>query len=189
MAKRIAFLESKGLTQAEISEAVARTTTTVAGTLSNDSGAIVGGASVAPLPPAPDYRVGYAPAPPQRDWRDYTLALIGAIGFGVGAFHLFQVISSCFDQQTVDSCRKHGQNYVLPNLSWPESAEQKQDRERLESQISSISTALEQATKSIQDQTEKLQQVMDSNTQEQEKNAQEVRFVRDELEGLKQNLP
>ncbi|KAJ3342255.1 peroxisomal membrane protein pex14 [Entophlyctis luteolus] len=169
MAKRIAFLESKGLTQAEINEAIAKTsysaTTTATTSLSPATG---------PPPPVPDYpspvQYAYAqpqpPAAPQRDWRDYTLGLIGAVGFAYGAFHIFQ-------------------NYIVPNLSWPESPAQKEERQRLES----ISVALAEATKLIQDQNAKLQEVMDANALEQERNAEEVRQMRDDLDSLKKDLP
>ncbi|KAI9353864.1 peroxisomal membrane anchor protein conserved region-domain-containing protein [Obelidium mucronatum] len=157
--KRIAFLESKGLTSDEINEAIKRA---------------AAGSDVAPdLPPRPVYpypqqqqqQQGY-----QRDWRDYSLGLIGLLGFGYGVYHL-------------------AQTYIVPNISWPGSAQHKEEQERLETQISSISTALELATKTIQEQTQKLQIVLDTSVAEQERNAEDVRLMRDELESLKDLLP
>ncbi|KAJ3288315.1 peroxisomal membrane protein pex14 [Rhizoclosmatium sp. JEL0117] len=172
LAKRISFLESKGLTSAEIEAALKEASSSSM-------------ASFEPsLPPRPNQlqlelaqsssSVSQSAISQQqkqpRDWRDLLLAVIGAAGFGVGAWHL-------------------ATTYILPNLSWPVSQQHKEEQEKLNSSIAAISSALESATKQIQDQTEKLQSVLDASVLEQERSAEEVRLLREELESLKDSLP
>ncbi|KAI8607756.1 peroxisomal membrane anchor protein conserved region-domain-containing protein [Chytriomyces sp. MP71] len=173
LAKRIAFLESKGLSQAEIDAAMSEAE---AGSGSDGGGPGSAVATAPPLPPLPpsSYRGYYPPAGQQqlyqRDWRDYTLGTIGALGFGYGIFHLFQ-------------------NYILPNISWPISAKERETQERLDKQMADITAALGAATTTIQQQSEQMKQAMNQSLLEQEKNADEVHTIREELEALKGLLP
>ncbi|KAJ3076618.1 hypothetical protein HDU98_001627 [Podochytrium sp. JEL0797] len=146
LAKRVAFLESKGVSGDEIKAAMQRV------------GA--GPSSAPPLPPLP---IQYQQVQPQRDWRDVSLALIGAAGFGFGVWHL-------------------AQTYILPHIEWP-------FKNALEDQITEISTALASATATIQSQTEALQQLLESTKQDQERSAEEIRVVREDLDSLKDMLP
>ncbi|KAJ3403350.1 hypothetical protein CcCBS67573_g06767 [Chytriomyces confervae] len=164
VSKRVAFLESKGLTAAEIDAALRQTTATA------DS------ASPPPLPPPLPNSPTLPQTPPNSitpytsDWRDYVIGSIGLMGFGFAAFHLLQ-------------------NYVLPSLSWPNFGQQKESQERMETQLSAVATALEQATKTIQQQSEKLKDLLDQSVLEQERSAEEVRGIREEIETLKAILP
>ncbi|KAI8838188.1 peroxisomal membrane anchor protein conserved region-domain-containing protein [Chytriomyces cf. hyalinus JEL632] len=162
VSKRVAFLESKGLTAAEIDAALRQTTATA------DSAS----PSPPPLPsaPSPQPSPSNSITPYTSDWRDYVIGSIGLMGFGFAAFHLLQ-------------------NYVLPSLSWPNFGQQKESQERMETQLSAVATALEQATKTIQQQSEKLKDLLDQSVLEQERSAEEVRGIREEIEGLKAILP
>ncbi|KAJ3244864.1 peroxisomal membrane protein pex14 [Chytriomyces hyalinus] len=161
VSKRVAFLESKGLTAAEIDAALRQTTATAD--------------SASPPPPLRN-----SPTPPQTpsnsitaytsDWRDDVIGSIKLMGFGFVAFHLLQ-------------------NYVLPSLSWPNFGQQKESQQRMETQLSAVATALEQATKTIQQQSEKLKDLLDQSVLEQERSAEEVRGIREEIEALKAILP
>jgi peroxin-14 len=87
LAKKIAFLESKGMTSEEIEEAMARvngksaavtTTTTTAGPVAYPAG-------VMQAPPVPA-RASY-------DWRDVFIATVMAGSVGYGVWHLAKVRS------------------------------------------------------------------------------------------------
>ncbi|KAJ3240835.1 peroxisomal membrane protein pex14 [Chytriomyces hyalinus] len=77
LAKRVAFLESKGLTAAEIDVALRQTATTASRPADTPP----------PLPTTPPPQM---PAAYKPDWRDYVIGTIGLVGFGYGAFHLIQ---------------------------------------------------------------------------------------------------
>ncbi len=76
LAKRISFLESKGLSSEEIKQALA----TQAG---------------APPVPPPNYPSGLVVSTQHRPdpwgWKDYTIGLVGLAGTGYGLFQLFHV--------------------------------------------------------------------------------------------------
>jgi peroxin-14 len=93
LAKKVSFLESKGMTSEEIEEAMARvngkssgtTTTTTATNIPQNGGMIVQqqpGMVMAPppLPPRPSY-----------DWRDIFIAAVLAGGVGYGVWTLAKV--------------------------------------------------------------------------------------------------
>lgn len=76
LAKRIAFLESKGLSQSEIQEALAK---------------VNGNAPTAEI-----HNIPIVNAHPQQiaqpyDWKDYTLALASIVGLGYAGTVFFQV--------------------------------------------------------------------------------------------------
>lgn len=75
LAKRIGFLESKGLTQNEIQAALAESQESASTNI-----------SIAPLVPA-----RMSVLKPERDWKDLTLAIIGASATTYGIFMLAHV--------------------------------------------------------------------------------------------------
>ncbi|KAJ3221589.1 peroxisomal membrane protein pex14 [Chytriomyces hyalinus] len=158
IARRVAFLESKGVTAAEIDAALRQTATTDPAT------------QPPPLPSTASPQPLHSITPYKSDWRDHVIRSIGLMGFGFAAFHLLQ-------------------NYVLPSLSWPNFGQQKETQERMESQLSAVSKALEHATKAIQVQSDKLKDLLDQSLLEQERSAEEVRGIREEIEALKEILP
>ncbi|KAI8320278.1 hypothetical protein GQ54DRAFT_312802 [Martensiomyces pterosporus] len=101
LAKKISFLETKGLTNAEIEDALARAKSQPpsAASASSTQGSAASEqqqstAATGPATPAPVY--GYAqqmapPAPPPRphlDWKDYFIAAVVAGGLGYGLYIL-----------------------------------------------------------------------------------------------------
>jgi len=110
LGKKIAFLESKGLSSEEIQEAISRTSSNT--TSSNSTPSVkttnshsnhVATVSPPPLPPAPYpyqmYPPGvivspplpHPPSPRQYDWRDYVLGVLAIGGGSYGAYRAFKV--------------------------------------------------------------------------------------------------
>ena len=86
LAKRLAFLESKGLTQEEITEVLNRLNNPQPATSNNPSSA----------PPVPQYSsyenpYGQAPEPPGRDWRDWFIMAVVSSGVSYGLYTLAKV--------------------------------------------------------------------------------------------------
>jgi peroxin-14 len=89
LAKRLAFLESKGLTQEEITEVLNRLNTPQ--TTNTTTAASAGGA-----PPVPQYAAygnpyGQAPETPGRDWRDWFIMAVVSSGVTYGLYTLAKV--------------------------------------------------------------------------------------------------
>jgi len=85
LAKRLSFLESKGLTQEEITEVLNR--------LNNPSSTT----SSQQAPPVPQYAsygnpYGQPPEPPGRDWRDWFIMAVVTSGVGYGLYTLAKVL-------------------------------------------------------------------------------------------------
>ncbi|CAO3693860.1 unnamed protein product [Umbelopsis ramanniana] len=84
LAKKVAFLESKGLTAEEIEEAMSRAngkTTEAATVVAPGAVAYPGGGVVMQAPPPVPARASY-------DWRDVFIAAVMAGGVGYGVWHL-----------------------------------------------------------------------------------------------------
>lgn len=85
LAKKVSFLESKGMTSEEIEEAMSRVngkppSTAVTTTISQQPGMAVQAAVVPPVPMRPSY-----------DWRDIFIAAVLAGGVGFGVWNLAKV--------------------------------------------------------------------------------------------------
>lgn len=86
LAKKLAFLESKGLTQEEITEVLNR--------LNNSQSTPSTTPSTAP--PLPEYApygnpYGQPPEPPGRDWRDWFIMAVVSSGVTYGLYTLAKV--------------------------------------------------------------------------------------------------
>ena len=78
--KRIAFLESKGLTSEEIEEALRQSKG-----VAPNAGAVILNQPPPPPPPPGQVTLVQPPPVPRMDWRDYFIAavLIGGIGYAI----------------------------------------------------------------------------------------------------------
>lgn len=104
LARRIAFLESKGLTAEEIEQAMQRAsggTGTTAGATGTTAVVPTGQMPMQPVPGAPVYQQGgyYGmpmqpppPPPKERDWKDYFIATTVAFGIGWGIYQFAKVL-------------------------------------------------------------------------------------------------
>lgn len=126
--KKIEFLESKGLNQQEIEEALKR---------ANDSGSSYGTSSgsssataLAPVAPGPplDYYSAVAPPVPERLWKDYFIMATATAGVTYG---LYQVVT----------------RYLIPSIIPPSQATIDEDRERIDEEFVKIDKVLEQMAK------------------------------------------
>jgi hypothetical protein len=100
LGKKVAFLESKGLTSEEIEEAMQRANGTApAATAGSVSTALVPGQPQQQMMPYPGQQVMMAPPPlpPKYDWKDMFIAAVVAGGFSYGMWQVAKVNShSCF---------------------------------------------------------------------------------------------
>jgi len=88
LAKRLAFLESKGLNQEEITEVLNR--------LNNPATAAAGTSASTGAPPVPQYGghgnpYGAPPEVPGRDWRDWFIMAVVTSGVSYGLYTLAKV--------------------------------------------------------------------------------------------------
>ena len=89
LAKRLAFLESKGLTQEEVTEVLNRLNNPQPPTSSSTP------SSAPPLPSYSSYGnpYGQPPEPPARDWRDWFIMAVVTSGVSYGLYTLAKVSS------------------------------------------------------------------------------------------------
>jgi peroxin-14 len=96
LAKRIAFLEAKGLTQEEITEVLNRHNNPQQqqGQASSSSESPQ---SAPPVPPYAPYGnpYGQPPAPPSRDWRDWFIMAVVTSGVSYGLYTVAKVPKLC----------------------------------------------------------------------------------------------
>src|SRR5271156_6828098 len=83
LTKRLSFLESKGLTQEEITEVLNR--------LNNPHPTSTPSTNSSSVPPVPQYGAyanpyGQAPDPPGRDWRDWFIMAVVTSGISYGLY-------------------------------------------------------------------------------------------------------
>lgn len=181
MAKRVEFLESKGLSKEEIEEAVKR------------AGSRASSASVPPASGVPGssitsgygYPVNSNPPPlPKRDWKDYFV--MATVTAGV-AYGLYEVAN----------------RYVLPLIMPPTPQALEADKKALETEFARTEALLEQIQKDteemkiaeqerkdkfaqILEDTEKAVQTAKAQTQQREI---DMKLIKSQVEGIKDTLP
>lgn len=132
LTKKVEFLESKGLNQQEIEEALKRANGNES---SQPSATISSTTSTAPSPvqQAPiDYYNAAPPQVPERDWKDYFIMATATAGVTYG---LYQVVT----------------RYLLPSIVPPRQSSIDQDKAKIEEEFIKIDKLLETLE---QDQTE-----------------------------------
>ncbi|KAI5954361.1 PEX14 [Candida jiufengensis] len=130
LTKKIEFLESKGLNQQEIEEALKRvnepSTTTASSSSTSTSTPTQSQYSSQPSLPLDYYNV--APPIPERSWKDYFIMATATVGVTYG---LYQVISK----------------YLVPSIIPPSQSSIEQDKEVINEEFLKIDKILEQLTK------------------------------------------
>ncbi|OUM69424.1 hypothetical protein PIROE2DRAFT_23069, partial [Piromyces sp. E2] len=181
LAKRVAFLESKGLTQEEIKEALSR-----ADGNASQSNAVVATAagSVGPqLPPNPYMQI-VQPPPKYLGWKDYFIgtAIIGGVSYA-----LYKALKK----------------YLPDLLQIPSTKDLQDNNEQLTKQLNVASEALnstkietQAAIKLMDEQGEKIKTFMDTLTKSlnglkeaDEKRDEEIRTIKNDLENVKTLIP
>ncbi|OCF35929.1 hypothetical protein I317_00449 [Kwoniella heveanensis CBS 569] len=165
LASRIQFLESKGLTDPEIQQALSQVATQGASSQSHASPQYD-----APAPGRPSYaapRYGYdtgvlraaPPEPPRRDWRDlFIMAVIsGGVVYGLTAL---------------------AKKYLLPHLQPPSTT-------AFQDTSSSLSSAYDEASKLLSDLSEQTNRLQSSIEEDREKVNSVVGEVEDALKNVR----
>ncbi|KAF8314977.1 hypothetical protein DL93DRAFT_2079617 [Clavulina sp. PMI_390] len=179
LTQRIAFLESKGLTNAEIESVLSQAQAAPPSAPSSRS-------AFAPVQPyvSPYASIQQPPAVPQRDWRDYFIMAVVSGGF------MFGVVS-------------FARKYLLPHLQPPSATAYEADHDALTAQfdevaklISSIETETAAQRTALDDQKDKVDSAIDklqlaiNETREAEnKTKAELREIRDEVNNVRDMLP
>jgi len=197
MAKKVAFLESKGLTNEEIEEALARSkgSTTSTSTSTSPTPTPLNNALAPPPPPSlpggypyPAYHSPPPPPPPgffgSVGWKDMLIGLFlvgGAVYAGSGLV----------------------KKYLAPALNWPSATDLEADKKDLEDKFKTTSTSLttvrEQTASllaTLEDQNQQVKestQSMDASLKELIKTGKdreaEIKTLKEELEKIKESIP
>ncbi|KAL1921816.1 uncharacterized protein VTP21DRAFT_10458 [Calcarisporiella thermophila] len=193
LAKKVSFLESKGMTSDEIEEAVSRasgkssspTTTTTTVTQANSPGAsnVPPGMAAAPGGQMVPYAMA-PPLPPRRDWRDVFIACVVAGGFGYGVWTL----------------AKH---YLAPMLQMPSSDELEKDKKALDEQFDKVAKELEdmrtetsEAKKTVEEQSSQIktslyemEKLLEELREQEGKRNEELKSLQEEVDNIKAQIP
>ncbi|KAK9240760.1 peroxisomal membrane anchor protein conserved region-domain-containing protein [Lipomyces kononenkoae] len=189
LAQRIQFLESKGLTEDEIHEALrrARNTTAQQQAVPTQSSNVSAPSSASPVPPRPAYYPGQVlqpPPVPQRDWKDYFVMATASVGITYGLYVL-------------------AKRYVMPLILPPTPAALEADKEavsaefaraeQLLQQLQSETEALKEAEKrrveSVDEAVEELHKVIEEANAQLESREREMRQLQAEIENVRNELP
>ncbi|ORX87616.1 hypothetical protein BCR32DRAFT_289259 [Anaeromyces robustus] len=179
LAKRVAFLESKGLTQEEIKEALSR-----ADGNAPQSTAVVANGTVSPQLPQNPYMQIVQPPPKYLGWKDYFIgtAIIGGVSYA-----LYKALKK----------------YLPDLLQIPSTKDLQENNEQLTKQLEVASEALNSSkveTKAaitlMDEQGEKIKTFMDTLTKSlnnlkeaDEKRDEEICTIKNDLENVKTLIP
>ncbi|EIT76774.1 peroxisomal membrane anchor protein [Aspergillus oryzae 3.042] len=196
--KRVAFLQSKNLTQEEIDIALARAGEGPAGATAVTASSGYQPSSQPPAyrgppPPAQGYGYGYPPygqwqppppEPPKRDWRDWFIMATTVGGVGYGLYFV-------------------AKRYIIPLIAPPTPPQLEQDKENIDEQFNRAFALIEQVstdTAALKAAEESRTERLDTALREVEnlvadlKNASrrrddETRRISDEVKSLKDAIP
>ncbi|KAF9437611.1 peroxisomal membrane protein pex14 [Entomortierella beljakovae] len=184
LGKKVAFLESKGLTSQEIEEAMKRANGTVASSPIPTTAVPAGAVQYAP---GGQVMAAHAPPPPlpaKYDWKDMFIATVVAGGF---SYALWQV----------------AKNVVGPKLQYPSQEELEMDKKKLDEQFEEIEKSLAEVknsttevAKNVEDQTahvkeslENMSGVLDTMKTNDQKREQELSGLKTDIENIKDMIP
>ncbi|KAF9154120.1 peroxisomal membrane protein pex14 [Linnemannia schmuckeri] len=187
LGKKVAFLESKGLTSEEIEEAMQRANGTApAAAPSAVSTALVPGQPQQQMMPYPGQQVMMAPPPlpPKYDWKDMFIAAVVAGGFSYGMWQVAKKV-------------------VGPKLQWPSQEDLEMDKKKLDEQFDEIEKSLAEVkdstttvAKNVEDQTAHVKEslegmtgVLDGMKTNDEKREQELSGLKTDIENIKTMIP
>ncbi|KAJ1523087.1 peroxisomal membrane protein pex14, partial [Nowakowskiella sp. JEL0078] len=180
LTKKIAFLESKGLSTAEIEESVRRSSGLVAG-LSGQNQSSIAHNPVQSISPS---QFAQPQSQPGFNWKDYTLAVLSILGVGYGTYTVVK-------------------QYILPQLAWPTATEFEADSNKLNSSLTTTTSALQSVqnettalAKSIDDyslqvsnQIDLMSKALVDLKEMDEKRDEEIAKIKLEVDGIKEMIP
>ncbi|KAF9275109.1 peroxisomal membrane protein pex14 [Mortierella alpina] len=195
LGKKVAFLESKGLTSEEIEEAMQRANGTApaagagaaAGTALVPATVQPGGNMMVPAygQPGPgQVMMAPPPLPPKYDWKDLFIAAVVAGGFSYGMWQVAKKV-------------------VGPKLQWPSQEELEMDKKKLDEQFEEIEKSLadvkdnttvvaknvEEQTAHVKESLEGMTGVLDGMKTNDEKREQELSGLKSDIENIKNMIP
>ncbi|KZT05941.1 uncharacterized protein LAESUDRAFT_654987 [Laetiporus sulphureus 93-53] len=181
LAQRVQFLEAKGLSSAEIDEAMRQAALS--------QGQMNARTSVQTYPSAYPPAYGPAPYPAQPpvqpwDWRDYFITAVVSGAVAYGAVSLFK-------------------KYVLPHLQPPSSTAYESDKDSLTAQFdaaeallkeiqtesAAIRVAVEQQNERIEKATQDVEDMAKEVREGESKTRDEMREIREEVNNVREMLP
>lgn len=178
LAKRVAFLESKGLTTEEIEEGIRQANGSAPSTTSSTT-------AIAQAP-AGQYYVAQQQAPPlpARDWRDYFIMAVVTGGLGFGVYTL-------------------AKRYVAPLIKPPSKSSLEADKESLNAQFdaaaklleelqadtSSVKTAVEEQKAKVDETIDELESVIKELKEGDEKREEDFKNLKSELDTVREMIP
>lgn len=127
--KKIEFLQTKGLNEQEIEEALSRASTSASSSVATSSATTQSSSAVSPTgsylqaPPLDYY--GFQPQLPERTWKDYFIMATATAGVTYG---LYQVVT----------------RYLLPNIIPPGQTKVDEDKAQIDEEFVKIDKILEQ---------------------------------------------
>ncbi|GMG19845.1 unnamed protein product [Ambrosiozyma monospora] len=127
LTKKIQFIESKGLTEAEVEEAIHRAQngdyTTPSSSASLTTTTKQSESLTSPKPPLPDYYYA-APPLPERDWKDYFIMATATAGVSYG---LYQILK----------------RYIVPKVLPPSKSQLEKDKDAIDREFMRVEQLLE----------------------------------------------
>ncbi|KAI8972489.1 peroxisomal membrane anchor protein conserved region-domain-containing protein [Pilobolus umbonatus] len=168
LAKKVSFLESKGMTSEEIEEAMAR----------------LNGRTPAPAPLVQPTLPPPVPARPSFDWRDIFIAAVLAGGFSYGVWTLAK--------------RLFGPWFKVPTQKEMEEDKERLDAQfqlvedslkEMKEQNSAALTTIHSQTKKVDGSLESLDKVMKELKEGDQKRDDEFKHIKSDIESLKEVIP
>ncbi|KAG7811739.1 hypothetical protein KL921_002005 [Ogataea angusta] len=176
LAKKVEFLESKGLTQQEIEEALqkARTGTVQAPPAQQPV--------VPPRPPLPDYYPS-APPLPERDWKDYFIMATATAGISYGVYQIVK-------------------RYVVPKILPPSKSQLEQDKAAIDHEFQRVASLLEKfeadqkefyqkqeaKSKKIDETLQEVDEIINKTNEKNLNNEETLKYLKLEIENIKTTL-
>ncbi|KAI8360516.1 peroxisomal membrane anchor protein conserved region-domain-containing protein [Mortierella sp. GBAus27b] len=189
LGKKVAFLESKGLTSQEIEEALARANGTTAGTAVATTAAATTAVPGQPMMvpyQGPGQIVMTAPPPLPRkyDWKDMFIAAVVAGGFSYGVWQI-------------------AKNVLGPKLQWPSKEDLDLDKKTLDEQFEAIEKSLtevkdstavvvknvDEQTVHVKDSLGSMAGVLDGMKNNENKREQKLAGLKSEIENIRAMIP
>ncbi|KAG0222553.1 peroxisomal membrane protein pex14 [Actinomortierella wolfii] len=191
LGKKVAFLESKGLTSEEIEEAMARANGTSTATAATAAAAPVAQQALVPAqggvmmtPHGQQVMMAPPPLPPKYDWKDMFIAAVVAGGFGYGVWQVAKKV-------------------LGPKLQWPSQEDLELDKKKLdeqfdeiEKQLSEVKDSTSAVAKNVEEQTAHVKETLESMTgvldgmkTNDDKREQELAGLKTDIENIKTLIP
>ncbi|KAF9167893.1 peroxisomal membrane protein pex14 [Actinomortierella ambigua] len=189
LGKKVAFLESKGLTSEEIEEAMARVNGTATATAASavpiaQQALVPAHGAMMMTPQGQQVMMAPPPLPPKYDWKDMFIAAVVAGGFGYGVWQVAKKV-------------------VGPKLQWPSQEDLELDKKKLDEQFdeiekqlsevkdntSTVAKNVEEQTAHVKESLESLTGVLDGMKTNDDKREQELAGLKTDIENIKTLIP